>query len=261
MPIETILLCLTAVAAGAINAVAGGGTLLTFPALYAVLGPSAEMARLANCTNTVALLPGAFAAGWGYRRELSASRHWLAWLAAPSLLGGLAGSLLLTELSPDTFKTLVPWLILAAAVLFAIQPQVARWTGIGQAHAAPSGRTVAVIIVFQFLVAVYGGYFGAGIGILMLSALAMMGLSDIHAMNGLKTVLNALINGISAVWFIVKQDVDWHYASMMMVAAIVGGYAGAHVARRLDKNMVRRLVVVIGFVLAGWEFYRQVRGA
>lgn len=261
MPLEIIVLCAAAAAAGAINAIAGGGTLLTFPTLYAILGSSAEMARLANCTSTVALLPGALSAAWGFRRELSASRHWVAWLAAPSLIGGITGSLLLTEFSPDTFKVLVPWLILTAATLFAIQPQVARWTGIGQAHAAPRGGTLAAIIAFQFCVAVYGGYFGAGIGILMLSALAMMGLSDIHAMNGLKTVLNALINGVSAVWFIVKQDVDWRYASIMMVAAIMGGYAGAHVSRRLNKNLVRRVVVAIGFALAAWEFYRQMRGA
>ncbi len=94
----------------------------------------------------------------------------------------------------------------------------------------------------------------------MLSALAMMGLSDIHVMNGLKTVLNALINGVSAVWFISQRDVDWYYASIMMVAAIIGGYAGAHVARRLDKNMVRRAVVVIGFGLTAFEFYRQFKG-
>ncbi|HEY1598203.1 MAG TPA: sulfite exporter TauE/SafE family protein [Pirellulales bacterium] len=259
MTFDTILLCLAAAAAGAINAVAGGGTLLTFPALFAVLGTSGEAARLANCTSTVALLPGAFAAAWGYRREVAMSRQWLAWLTIPSLLGGILGSLLLTELSPDMFKQLVPWLILTAAMLFALQPQVARWTGIGQAHGVPSRAAIAGIVFFQFLVAIYGGYFGAGIGILMLSALAMMGLSDIHVMNGLKTVLNALINGVSVVWFVYRGDVDWHYASIMAVAAIVGGYCGASVSRRLDKNMVRKVVVVIGFGLAAWEFYQVTR--
>jgi uncharacterized membrane protein YfcA len=261
MSFDVILLCLAAAVAGAMNAIAGGGTLLTFPTLYAILGTSGEAARLANCTNTVALMPGALAAAWGYRQELKASPRWLVWLAAPSVIGGLVGSLLLTEFSPDTFKMLVPWLILTATVLFAIQPQVARWTGIGQTHATPSRGALVGIIAFQFVVATYGGYFGAGIGILMLSALAMMGLSDIHAMNGLKTVLNALINGVSAVWFISQRDVDWYYASIMMVAAIIGGYAGAHVARRLDKNTIRRAVVVIGFTLAAFEFYRQYKGA
>ena len=257
---ELVLLCLASVAAGAINAVAGGGTLLTFPTLYAVLGTSGEMARLANCTSTVALLPGALSAAWGYRSELQSARQWLNRLALPSLLGGIVGSLLLTELSPDTFKVLVPWLILTAALLFALQPQVARWTGIGQSHAAPSRGGLAAIIGFQFLVAVYGGYFGAGIGILMLSSLAMMGLSDIHVMNGLKIVLNALINGVSVVWFIYRGDVEWRYAAIMAVAAIAGGYLGARGAKRLDKNVVRRVVVAIGLGLAAWEFYRQLAG-
>jgi uncharacterized protein len=258
MSLDNFLLCLAAALAGAINAVAGGGTLLTFPALYAVLGTAGEMARLANCTSTVALFPGAVAAAWGYRRELAASRQWLVWLAGPSLVGGAAGAALLTELSPEAFKVLVPWLILTAAVLFAIQPQVSRWTGIGQSHTPPTRVAIAGIMLFQFFVAVYGGYFGAGIGILMLSSLAMMGLSDIHVMNGLKILLNTLINGVSVVWFIAKRDVDWRYAGMMAVAAVIGGYFGASVARRLDKNLVRRAVVILGFALAAWEFYRQV---
>ena len=161
MSLEDALLCLAAVAAGAINAVAGGGTLLTFPALYHVLGASGDMARLANCTSTVAPVPGV-AAAWGYRRELAQSRRWLAWLTGPSLVGGLVGAALLTELSPETFKVLVPWLILVAAVLFALQPQVSRWTGIGQSHAPPSRATIVGIMFFQFLVAVYGGYFARG---------------------------------------------------------------------------------------------------
>ncbi len=257
MVLDLILLCAASVAAGAVNAVAGGGTLLTFPALYAVLGTSGEAARLANCTSTVALVPGALAAAWGFRRELAASRQWLRWLAVPSLLGGIVGSALLTEFSPDTFKVLVPWLILVAAVLFAVQPQVAKLMGIGQTHSAPSGGTLAGIIGFQFLVAVYGGYFGAGIGILMLSSLAMMGISDIHVMNGLKIVLNALINGVSVVWFIWRNEVKWEYAAIMAVSAIVGGYLGASVSRRLDRNLVRKGIVVIGITLAAWAFYRQ----
>jgi uncharacterized membrane protein YfcA len=260
---ENLLLCLAALAAGAINAVAGGGTLLTFPALYAVLAASsdasgmAEAARLANCTNTVALVPGALAAAWAYRGEVVDARRWLFWLAAPSVIGGLAGAALLTELSPDTFKTLVPWLILTAAVIFALQPTLARWSGIGQSHAPPSLAAIGGIVLFQFLVAVYGGYFGAGIGILMLSALAMMGLADVHVMNGLKLVLNALINSVSVVWFVWRGDVNWEYAPMMAVAAIVGGYLGARLARRLDRNLIRKLVVAVGLALAASEFFRQ----
>jgi len=247
-------LCASAVVGGAVNSVAGGGTLLTFPALFAVLG--AEAAVVANATSTVALFPGSLAATWGYRRELAGARRWIALLIGPSLLGGLFGSLLLVMLPDRSFNALVPWLILAAAVLFAGQPTTARWTGVGQAHAPPTSWKAAGVVAFQFLVAVYGGYFGAGIGILMLSALAMIGLSDIHRMNGLKTVFAAAINGVSVVVFMVRGKVDWRYAPAMIVAAIVGGYLGARVARRLDRNLVRRAVVVIGFALAAWYFVR-----
>ena len=129
-----------ALAGGAINSVAGGGTLLTFPALQAVLGSSAAMIRIANYTSTVALMPGSLAGAWGYRRELSQNRRWIALLAAPSLLGGIVGSLLLTELPAETFAGLVPWLILTAAALFALQPRLARWLGIGKPHAEPNAR-------------------------------------------------------------------------------------------------------------------------
>jgi uncharacterized protein len=248
-------LCLAAVAGGAVNSVAGGGTLLTFPTLFAVLGSGAGV--VANATSTVALFPGSLAATWGYRRELSDARAWFVLLAAPSLLGGLIGSLLLVRLPDSSFKALVPWLILAAAVLFAAQPTIARWTGIGKEHAPPTSWKAAGVVAFQFLVAVYGGYFGAGIGILMLSALAMMGLSDIHRMNGLKTLLASAINGVSFVVFIASGKVDWRYAPAMIISAIAGGYLGARVARRLDRNLVRRAVVVIGFALAAWYFYKQ----
>jgi len=257
---DDLLLIGAALAGGAINSVAGGGTLLTFPALQAVLGSSAAMIRVANYTSTVALMPGSLAGAWGYRRELAQSRRWIMLLAAPSLLGGIVGSLLLTELPAEAFAGLVPWLILTAALLFALQPRLARWLGIGQPHAEPKRSTVVGIVLFQFLVATYGGYFGAGIGILMLAALAMMGLQDIHVMNGLKTLFASLINGVSAVWFTVRGDVEWRSAGIMMVSAIAGGYLGARVARRLNRNVVRNGVVAIGVLLAAAEFSEQFLG-
>ncbi|HEY2839574.1 MAG TPA: sulfite exporter TauE/SafE family protein [Pirellulales bacterium] len=257
---QDILLIGSALAAGAINSVAGGGTLLTFPALQAVLGSTAAAIRLANCTSTVALMPGSLAGAWGYRRELAQSGRWIVLLAIPSLLGGIVGSLLLTELPAEAFKGLVPWLILTAAALFAVQPYLARWMGIGKPHAEPTRGTVVGIVVFQFLVAVYGGYFGAGIGILMLAALAMMGIPDIHVMNGLKTLFASLINGVSAVWFVCRGEVEWRSAGIMMVSAIVGGYLGARVARKLNRDLVRNGVVVIGVLLAAAEFSQQFLG-
>ena len=249
-------LCLSAAAGGALNSIAGGGTLLTFPALDGVLGGQAAI--VANATSTVALFPGSLAATWGYRRELAGTKHWILLLIGPSLLGGILGALLLVLMPDSSFKATIPWLILTAAVLFAAQPTIARWTGIGQEHAPPTSWKAAGVVTFQFLVAVYGGYFGAGIGILMLSSLAMMGLSDIHRMNALKTVFASAINGVSVAVFIVVDKIDWHYAPAMIVSAIVGGYFGARGARRLDRNLVRRGVVVMGFALAAWYFYKQL---
>lgn len=261
MLFEYLLLCLSAFVGGAVNSVAGGGTLLTFPALFSLLGASlgTSAAVFANGTSTVALLPGSVAAAWGYRAELVESRRWLNLLVPPSLIGGFLGTLLVIW-RPALFANLVPWLILTAALLFALQPAIARWTGIGKAHGAPSGYVAVGIVVFQFLVAVYGGYFGAGIGILMLSAMAMMGLADIHRMNALKTLLASWINGVSVVVFIYSGYVQWQFASIMAVSAIAGGYFGARIARRLDRNLVRRAVVAIGLVLASYYFYRQSTG-
>lgn len=252
------MLCLAAAAGGAINAVAGGGTLLTFPALFAALGSTADGAVLANGTSTVALVPGSITALLGYRREIEHERAWAATLVLPSLLGGLTGSLLVVALPPEWFKAAVPWLILTAALVFALQPQIARASGINHdASAAPSQSKTLAALVCQFLVAVYGGYFGAGIGILMLSALSLLGVSDIHRMNAVKTLLASVINGTSVLVFAANGSVHWPYALAMAVASSIGGYLGAHTARRLNRKFVRALVVVIGFSLAGYYFYRQ----
>ncbi len=251
---DYLLLVGSAAVAGGINAVAGGGTLLTFPALLAILGPAQGV--VANATSTVALFPGSLSAIWGYREDIARYQHWLRLLMAPSLAGGLAGALLLTELSPHTFILAVPWLILTAATLFALQPVIGRWMGIGQAHATPAASTRLGVFVFQFCVGVYGGYFGAGIGILMLSALAMIGLTDIHAMNGLKSILGSCINGIAVVVFVVQGQVNWWLAALMCVSASLGAYATARVARRLNRNHVRWFVTAIGFVLAAYYFYK-----
>lgn len=255
---ELVWLCLAALAAGAVNSVAGGGTLLTFPVLVAALRASygEEADAVANETSTVALVPGAIVAAWGYRRELPQSSHWLRWLLPPSILGGVVGALLLNQ-HRDAFRALVPWLIFTAAMLFALQPQISRWTGIGRRHTAPPGKRIAAIIAFQFLVSIYGGYFGAGIGILMLSALAMIGMSDIHAMNALKNILGAAINGATTVIFVGWGRVEWAFALPMLVAAVAGGYLGAKLALKIDRTLVRRTVVLIGFGLATYYFYRE----
>jgi uncharacterized membrane protein YfcA len=246
-------LCLSALAAGAINSVAGGGTLLTFPALTAVVSPV-----LANGTSTVALVPGSAAGAWGYRGEFRAVRRWALLLAGPSLVGGAVGTLLVTEFPESYFNALVPWLILTAALLFLLQPALTRLTGLGKPHAPPSAAARAGVIAFQFLVAVYGGYFGAGMGIMMIASLSLMGVGDIHRANALKTFLAACINGVSVAVWVLKDKVRWDLAPGMAVAAIVGGYLGARLARRLPKDVVRWVVIAIGFGLAAYYFYKQV---
>jgi uncharacterized membrane protein YfcA len=256
--VETyVWLCAAALAAGVMNSIAGGGTLLTFPALFTAL-PGQPV--LANGTSTVALLPGSFAGAWGYRQELGHSRRWLRVLVLPSLVGGIVGTLLVTELPDSVFAALVPWLILTASVLFMAQKPVTRWLRIGQPHEEPHGSTVAAVVAFQFFVAVYGGYFGAGIGILMLSSLSLMGLSDIHRINALKTFLAGCINGVSVVIFIAEGQVHYPYALSMAVAAITGGYLGARVARRMPPQLVRCIVIAIGLSLAAYYFYKQFVG-
>jgi uncharacterized protein len=247
-----VLLGLTAVAAGVINSLAGGGTLLTFPALMQF--GQLPSALWANTTNTVALVPGSIAGTWGYRREFRASLRWVALLVGPSLAGGVVGAMLLTRLDERYFDKAVPWLILTATVLFLGQPILSRFAARHAEQPATSRVTVAVMVVFQFFVAIYGGYFGAGMGILMLSTLGLMGLGDIHRMNAVKSFLAVCINGVSVVVFVIDGRVEWRFVPTMAVAAIVGGYLGAHYGRKLNRNLVRWIVVVIGFGLSAYYF-------
>jgi uncharacterized membrane protein YfcA len=252
---DYVWLCLSAAVAGAINSIAGGGTLVTFPTLVWALGGTAEAAVLANTTSTVALWPGSLGGMWGYRREFAGTKRWMQLLLAPSLIGGIVGALLLVTMPAESFKRLVPWLILTATLLFLLQPSIARWMDIGHAHAEPKPMTTLGIVGFQFLVSIYGGYFGAGIGILMLSALAMTGLGDIHRMNALKTLFGTLING-AAVAIFVCGNVEWKYVAPMAVASILGGFAGAAGARQLNRTVVRSIVIAIGLILSTYYFVR-----
>ncbi len=245
---NVILVFVSALAAGAVNSVAGGGTLLTFPSLLTLLGPVA-----ANATSTTALLPGSLSAAFGYRAELRRARRHLVLLGPPSLVGGIIGSILLIRLPERIFASAIPWLLITASVLLLAQRPLQRRLQ-ANPSAAPRRGTRAAVVFFQLLVGVYGGYFGAGIGILMLSSLAFMGISDIHEMNAVKNILAATMNGVSVVVFVVAGAVAWKYALLMAVAAILGGYAGARTARRLRPDYVRAIVVAVGFLVAAWSF-------
>ena len=254
------LLLLASLAAGAINSVAGGGTLLTFPVLLSVLGNVPNGPVIANGTSTVALVPGSLSAFWGYRSEVAGQKRSLWEMAVPSLLGGAAGAYLATHVSAAIFSRLVPWLILGATFLFLIQDPVRRWIGRGAVldkNAAPKPLGLGGM-TFQFFVAVYGGFFGAGIGILMLAALGFLGQTNIHRMNGLKNFAAICINGIGAVTFIVYRRVDWTLALLMMVLAIAGGYGGAGLAKRVGQANVRRFVIAVGLAFGAWTLYGQI---
>ncbi len=244
-------LAVSAFFAGAVNAIAGGGTLLTFPALLSVISPVA-----ANATSTFALLPGSLAGALGYRDELKASRAMLRRLWLPSLIGGICGSLAVTRFPEKVFANLVPWLLLGASVLLVLQRPIARWAQI-HPHTEPTRSTIWTTIFFQFLVGVYGGYFGAGIGILMLTSLAFLGLPDIHTMNGLKSILGFLMNAVASVVFLSEGAVVWKYALVMAVLSMLGGYAGARFAKRLPASYVRGIVISVGFGVAGYSFYKR----
>jgi len=248
MALFTILICAAALLAGVVNSIAGGGTLLTFPSLLTLLSPVA-----ANATSTMALLPGSLSAGFGYRTELRRARHHLLLLWPPSFVGGVIGSLLLVRMPERVFAGAVPWLLISASILLLLQRPLLRYFG-AHPHAQPHLRTRLAVMGFQLLVGIYGGYFGAGIGILMLSSLAFLGIPNIHEMNAVKNILAATMNGISAVIFALAGVVVWKYAAIMAVAAIVGGYAGARIARRMNPEVIRMIVVAIGLLVAAWSF-------
>jgi uncharacterized membrane protein YfcA len=245
-----LLLLFSAFAAGAVNAIAGGGTLLTFPSLLTILGPV-----FANATSTAALMPGSLASAWGYREELARMRHHLIRLAPPSFVGGIIGSLLVIRLPERVFANAVPWLLAGASVLLLVQRPLVRWVG-AHPHKPATRRTLIGVIFFQFLVGIYGGYFGAGIGILMLSSLAFVGIPDIHEMNAVKTILAVAMNSISVVIFAMSGVIVWKYAFIMAVTAIAGGYIGARIARKLNPGLVRAIVVAIGFLVAAWSYVK-----
>lgn len=235
-------------AAGAINSIAGGGSLVSFPAaVWFGLPP-----LIANATNTVALTPGAVASAVAYRRELAEERPLVRRLALPAALGGAAGAWLLVVTPPRVFETVVPPLVLFATLLLLMQ-NLSK--GVGDAGRSPMSKRAAW--VGQLLVGIYGGYFGAGMGIVVLALIARIGRTDIHRMNAAKIVLGAIVNGVAALGLIAAGKVDPTAAAAMTVGATAGGFFGAALARRIDKAVVRWLVVAVGFALTAILAYRR----
>jgi uncharacterized membrane protein YfcA len=238
------LLFAAAAVGGAINSVAGGGSFVAFPALlFAGVAPVP-----ANATNTIALWPGAAASALAYRRELGEVRHEIAPMGAASLAGGLLGSLLLLRTSDQIFVLLIPWLLLFATLLFSFGKSVSRAVAGGAQASLPAA------VVAQCFISIYGGYFGGGMGIMMLAVLSVLGMTDVHRMNALKTVLATLVNGIAVVAFIVARAVVWGPGVVMIAGGIAGGFAGAAAARRTPPDHVRRLVLAVAWSMTAYFF-------
>ena len=262
MPVDTsnlLSLCIVATGAffaGSMNALAGGGTFFSFPALLAVGVPPVT----ANASNTVALWPASLSSAWVYRRELAKHRDWVVALTVVAAIGGVLGGLLLLAISNKAFTQLIPWLLLLATVLFALSKQISRLVvkfktrmGIHQIDDEPHSKAG---LFFQFLVTVYGGFFGAGQGILTLAALAIQGIENIQEINALKNWISAVTYTVSAITFIVAGAITWPYTLLMVLTATLGGFAGARIARYLPAVWLKRIVIGVGTVMTVIYFFK-----
>jgi hypothetical protein len=243
----SIILFFAALLAGALNSVAGGGSFITLPALlYAGIPPVS-----ANATSTFGVWPASLASAFAYRREIAPLRSRLLWLGAVSLVGGLLGGVLLVQTSDTSFLRLLPWLMLLAAGTFTFGGQITK-----RIKQTESQRVPAWALVLQLGIAIYGGYFGGGMGIMMLAGFAAAGMTDIHEMNGLKSVLGVAINGVALVAFIVHGAIAWTPGLVMVAGGIIGGYAGAAGARRLNRGAIRVLIITVGWGMTIYFFLR-----
>ncbi len=250
---QALILVAAAFGAGVMNAMAGGGTILTFPSLVFIGLPSIA----ANATSTVALLPATLTSLYGFRDDVRMYQAWLKRLVLPSLIGGAVGSVLLLRTPEKTFAFLAPLLILFATVLFMIQGLLSR-RATPAAQDEPTKERWTLAVLLQLGVAVYGGYFGAGIGILMLALLGFLGLANIHAANGIKNFLGLCINVVAAGYFVLKGAVVWPAALVIVGGGAVGGYAGARFAKHIGRDKARRAVVVIGLVVTAILFWQRL---
>ena len=252
----TFFLFAAAFVGGALNSVAGGGSFIGLPALMFAGVPAVS----ANATNTLALWPASISSAWAYRRELATARSWMRSLGLVSLAGGVLGGLLLIRTSDAAFLRLLPWLLFVAAATFSLGSTLRRVfqhpTGEAAEHSTGEAAQHAAVLLFQFLIAIYGGYFGGGMGIMTLAALTIAGMTDIHEMNAVKSVLAVAINGVALAEFVALGAIAWAPGLIMMAGGIAGGYAGAATARRVDPQAVRVLVTVVAWSMTVYFFLR-----
>ncbi len=247
-----IFLFFAGVLGGALNSVAGGGSFIAFPALLFTGVPPIP----ANATNTIALWTGAAASGGAYRKRLDVPRRVLVPLLAASVTGGIAGAFLLLKTPAHTFMRVLPWLTLGATLLFAFGKKLARGRKSVMEHDSATPALVGATL-FQLCVGVYGGYFGGGMGIVMLAMLAALGMTDIHRMNALKSVMGSVINGVAVVTFVAARAIYWREGVVMIVGGIAGGYLGAHYAMKLPQIWIRWFVVAVGAGMTIYFFWKS----
>jgi uncharacterized protein len=248
-PHNALLLFFAAMLGGTLNAVAGGGSFISFPTLLFTGVPAVP----ANATNTVALWTGLTFSGGAFRHHLKVQRRVLWSLVSVSLLGGVVGALLLLRTPGEKFLKILPWLMLFAVLLFIFGPKLTRKVRVVQ---EPTGKAILAAAFFQLLVAIYGGYFGGGMGFVILAMLTAFGMADIHEMNAFKIVLSSATNGIAVVIFILRHAVYWPQALVMICGAALGGYFGAHYSLRLPRIWVRWFVIVVGAGMTTYFFVR-----
>jgi uncharacterized membrane protein YfcA len=239
---------------GAINAVAGGGSFVAFPALLFTGVPPVP----ANATNTLALWVGTTASGGAYRMKLNIPRRVMIPLIVTSVIGGLAGAVLLIRTPAQTFLRVLPWLLLGATLLFAFGKHLTGRISAGISHDSSNAAVVGASI-FELFVAVYGGYFGGGIGIMNLAMFAALGMTDIHAMNKLKVLLGGVINGAAVLTFVMARAILWPQALVMTAGSLIGGISSAHYAQKLPQAWIRRFVILVGCAMTIYFFIRAYR--
>jgi uncharacterized membrane protein YfcA len=249
---QLALIAIAAFGAGAVNAVAGGGTFLSFPALLAVGVPPVT----ANASNSVALTPASLSGAWAYRKELSRYKRYLIPMGIVSFIGGVAGGLLLLVTKDATFSKLIPWLLLFATVLFTFSSRISAFLRRGGAHKSSHHENSIGLLVGQTVVSIYGGFFGAGMGILMIASLAMAGHDDVHEINAIKNLLSAIVYSVTVLTFVLAGAVSWPHTLVMLATATLGGFSGATVARKIPALWLRRFIITVGFGLTVFYFYK-----
>ncbi len=248
-----LILFIAAILGGTLNSVAGGGSFIGFPSLFYTGVPAVQ----ANATNTFALWPASLAAAWALKKELlRQNRALLLVLGVTSFIGGTAGAILLVSTPQKTFVQLIPYLLLVATLLFAFSPlinarikQRAATRSKEKTREGFSSASLTGIAVLQLIIAIYGGYFGGGLGILMLASLGVMGMEDIHEMNAVKNIMATFINGVAIIMFIIFGTIVWPDALLMIVGSIIGGFGGSYYARKIDPRLIRGFVILVGILL------------